>query len=505
MLFLWRYVDDLVGKGLPWYTIIELLLYSIPMQINYSLPISILISSIMSLGNLGENYELTAMKSSGVSLRRIMRPLFGLIILIAIGAFFSSNYLIPYSNFKSKNLLVNIANTKPALNIREGIFYNGIEGYSIKVSEKYGKDNELLKDVLIYDHTENRGNVKVFMAKKGQMSVTEDEKYLVIVLEDGYTYEELRTRNIRERERKPHQKTKFLRDEIRMDLSSFNSANLEEENYERNYKMMNINQLFTSADSLEIFLSQSQEQLENRINARYYFARSNKRPSDEDEDRDHKQTLNIEEQLNKQIEGKKKEKEKEIEKNTRPIVGENTIKKEKAIKTKERFKSLNDTIILNLKPIDRSGTVNNALRLARSTKELISQEKDHNFRYHKRLIAKHYMEFHRKLALAFASIVLFFVGAPLGAIIRKGGLGLPVVIAIVIYLLFHIISITFEKMGREHIVSPFFAMWSATLIMLPLGIFLTQKATTDSSLFNYEVYAKPFVKFFSFFGKFFKK
>ncbi len=501
MLFLWKYVDDLIGKGLPWYTIVELLLYSIPMQINYSLPISILISSIMSLGNMGEHYELTAMKSSGVSLRRIMRPLFGLIIIIAIGAFLSSNYLIPYTNFKSKNLLENIANTKPALNIREGIFYNGIEGFSLKVGEKYGPENDLLKDVLIYDHTESRGNVKVIIAEKGRMYVTEDENYLVITLENGYSYEEVKTRTLRERDRKPHQKTKFLKDEIRMDLSSFKTGDLKEENYERNYKMMNIGQLFSSADSLQTFLSESQEQLEDRINARYYFARSNARPPDEDEDRDQAKlnTMNlVEEQIKQKAEKNDSAKQEALQ--AKP-----NKKASKADVSNEYYTELNDTILLNIKPVERAGVMNNALRLARSTKELISQEKDNNFWYHKRLIAKHFMEFHRKLALAFASIVLFFVGAPLGAIIRKGGLGLPVVIAIVIYLLFHIISITFEKMGREHIVSPFFAMWSATLIMLPLGVFLTQKATTDSSLFNYEVYAKPVVKLFSFFGKFFKK
>ena len=444
MQFVWKYIDDLVGRGVEWYYIVEVMLYSSATLVPLALPLAILLSSIMTFGTMGEHYELAAMKSSGISLYRIMRPLIILMLFISIGAFMFSNYVIPVSNLKSQNLLRNIAAQKPALNIREGIFYTGIEGFSIKVGKKYGKDKKKLQDIIIYDHSNRKGNTKVILANKGSMDLSEDERFLIITLIDGHSYEELEPGSRKDRHKKPFVKTAFSRDVIRFNLEQFQAGDLKKIT-KKDYKMLNIGQLTRSADSLSVDFDEKKMLFATQLRQKYQF--------DKVEFNDTNQV------------------------------------------------ALDNDILANIKGASmRNRVIQNALRLARSSKYYVTST-ERSFWYRKRLIAKHYLEIHRKFSLSFACIVLFFIGAPLGAIIRKGGMGMPVVVAVIIFLIFYTLSIIGEKMGREHLLQPFEAMWIAPLVLMPVGIFLTYKAATDSVLFNIELYLKPFEKLVAIFRK----
>ena len=218
MQFLWKYVDDLVGKGLGIVIIIKLMIYVSITLVPLALPLSILISSIMTFGNLAEHSELTACKSAGISLQRVMRPLILTAILICFGAFIFSNYILPIANLKMNALLYDVRQQKPALFIKEGVFYNGIDGYSIKVGKK-DKDGETIRNVMIYDHSQNRGNVKLILAESGKMVMSDDERYLLVTLRNGSSYEE--RESSRGKDTKPFMRTEFEQQSIRFDLNSF--------------------------------------------------------------------------------------------------------------------------------------------------------------------------------------------------------------------------------------------------------------------------------------------
>ena len=238
MQFLWKYIDDLVGKGLEWYVIAELLMYASATLVPLALPLAILVSSIMTFGNLAENYELVAAKSAGISLQRIMRPLIIAAIMISAMAFYFSNNILPFTNLKMGSLLYDVRQQKPALYIKPGVFYNGIDGYSIRIGKK-GADGQSLENIMIYDHTENKGNVKVIVAESGKMEMSDDEKFLLITLYNGESYEERNNRK-RNLDTHPHIRTSFKSDLIQFDLSTFKLSRTNEELFKNNYQMLNI-------------------------------------------------------------------------------------------------------------------------------------------------------------------------------------------------------------------------------------------------------------------------
>jgi len=453
MQFLWKYIDDLVGKGLEVKIIAELLFYFSVSFVPMALPLAILLSSLMTFGNLGENNELLAIKSAGISLQRIMFPLILLTLIMSIGAFFFSNNILPYTNLKSRSLLYDIAHQKPELQIKEGIFYNGIEGYSIRITEKNHKTN-LLKKIKIYDHKARSGNVHVTIADSGYMKMTADTMNLIITLYNGYSYEEMQIKKKRRHEKTyPQQRNRFDEQVIVTKLSGFGLNRTDEQLFKNNYQMMNLKQLSTAEDSLKRILEKKSTTFAGNLLQSHYFKQI-KKPVDRDTFFD----------------------ESEIEKNI----------------TFDLHESLR-----NLSKMEQIGALSLALNFARTSKNYISTS-ERNYTSNIRHLRRHEIEWQRKLTLSFACFVFFFIGAPLGSIIRKGGLGMPTVVSVLFFILYYVLSMSCEKFVREDVLPAFEGMWTSPFILLALGIFLTYKATTDSVILNIDTYLTFFKKYFRF-------
>ena len=436
MQFLWKYIDDLIGKGLDWWIIGELLFYTSATLIPLALPLAILVSSIMTFGNLAEHFEITAAKASGVSLQKLMMPLFVAAGVICVLAFFFSNNILPITNLKMGSLLYDIRQQKPALAIREGVFYSGIEGYSIKIGSK-DPDGKTLHNVMIYDHSTVQGNKKVILAEGGKMETTPDQHYLMFTLYNGNSYEE-QNKPKNNYDTHPLMRNSFSEYVIRFDLSQFKLSRTNEDLFKGGQQMMDIKQLTSSADSLVIEYASREKEILKNIAPYFLFIR----------DSAHTKTGF-----------------------TNVIPSVTYFPQDKST----------DTYILD-----------NALNTARSLQSFLSgsNEEMETRRY---TIAKFDVEWHRKFTLSVACFVLFLIGAPLGAIIRKGGMGMPLVVSILFFLLYHITSITGEKLAKEGNITPLKGMWMSTFILLPVGIFLIYKATHDSTIFDIETY-KSFFK-----------
>tara|TARA_B100000886_G_scaffold297482_1_gene225169 strand:- start:1512 stop:2888 length:1377 start_codon:yes stop_codon:yes gene_type:complete len=426
MQFLWKYIDDLVGKGLDLLTISKLLFYATARFVPIALPISVLLSSIMTFGNIAEKNELMAIKSAGISLKKCMKPLLIFIIIISVSSFLFSNYFMPFANLKAGSLLYDIRKQKPALNIKEGIFNNELSGYSIKIDKKLENGIDL-KSVMIYDHTSGEGNDKVIIAEKGQMYLSENENYFIISLENGYSYYEM---NINKKDEKRHlQRSKFKKDILRFDLSDFGMKRTSEELYRNHYAMMNNAQLSAAIDSI--------------------YSKSNTK-------------LNL------------------FKSNI-----SNKIKFDYE-KQKNNFKR-KDYNVAHYK----SKIYNNAISSVKYLKSMLNNViSDQN--YYQKIAIKHKVEWHRKWSLAIACIIFFLIGAPLGAIIRKGGFGMPVIVSVGFFITYHILSVTAEKMVKESEISVFVGMWIANLLLLPVGIILSYKANVDSKLLSLSYIKKLF-------------
>lgn len=443
MQFLWKYIDDLVGKGLEWHIIAQLLFFTSASLVPLALPLAILLSSIMTMGNVAEHYELAALKASGVSLQRVMRPLVGCAICIAIAAFFFSNYVLPKANLKSLSLLYDVRQQKPALDIKEGVFYGGIDGYTIRIGKK-DPDGVGLRNIMIYDHTSNLGNDKVLTAETGRMEVSPNKRYLIITLNNGNSYEEklnIPTNSLAH----PLMRSKFEKQVIKFDLSQFRMTRTNEEMFKDNHQMLNVIQLRQQMDTLR-------DEFEER-KATYV---------------------------------------KEMDK-TFTMGNTEQIKAREKIPAVEVSK-LKDDFLSNFLFEEKQQILQTSIDLARSGQMYINNITQ-EFSFRNTTIARYEIEWHRKFTLSFACLVLFFIGAPLGAIIKKGGLGLPLVVSVVFFILFHVLSITGEKFAKEGVWPAWKGMWMSPVLILPLGIFLTIKATSDSTLFEVESYKKFFRKF----------
>ncbi len=440
MQFFWLYMDEMIGKGLNIWIIVQLLVYMSTTLVPLALPLSVLLSSIMTFGNMGENFELVAIKSSGISLLRFMRPLFLFIVGLSGLAFLFSNDVIPVANLKALSLLYDVRNSKPALNIRPDQFNSDIQGYSIRVGSK-DKEGNIIHDVIIYDHTDMLGNDKVVMAKEGQMIPSQDKQSLIFRLKDGWQYQE-------GYERGAHNYTQtrahFANYDKVFDLSGFNFTRANESLFKNADQMMNVAQLSENIDSLAKDRRRSYNNMGGYI-APYV-------------------TFN-----NKAKEGDSLARK--IARNTYAV---------------QKY----DSSFLQLVPDTLKATVTQTVvNNLRSFKSLVDANS-----LDKKLQTEHYLklavELHRKFTLPFACILLFLIGAPLGAIIRKGGLGMPLVIAVVFFITFHILNITGEKLVKAGSASPWLGMWMSTLILLPLAFWLINAARNDSQIFTKEWYLR---------------
>lgn len=453
MQFLWKYIDDLAGKGLSFKILAELMFYVSASLVPMALPLAILLASLMTMGNLGENNELTAMKASGISLQRIIAPLVLISLLLAIFAFLFSNYMVPITNLKMTSLIYDISNQRPELQIKEGIFYNGIEGYSIRVGKKDFKTS-LLHHIRIYDHTQNNGNSKVTIADSGFMKITSDKKYLIVTLYKGYNYtDETDSRRQRNTARThPFRRDKFEKEEIHIELVGFGLNRSDENLFRQQSKMLSIRQLDSISDSLKL-------ELNNRANQLYKSLRNS-------------QIMRFKPAY------------------YRPKQANDSQKKH-TVKA-----PLFDTLYNSLPISEKSNAISQALTYIRDMKTYISSASAYTENYEYR-IRKFEIEWWRKFTLSIACFIFFFIGAPLGAIIRRGGLGMPVVISVVFFVIYYIISLMGEKFAREGMISAALGMWISGIILLPTGIFLIRKATRDSAIMNIDTYANYIKKIFN--------
>lgn len=456
MLFLFKYIDDLIGKGFEWYVILELLLYASATNVAMALPLAMLLSSIMTFGSLGENYELVAIKSAGISLQKAMRPLFILVGLLSIAAFLFSDYMLPVANLKMGSLLYDVRQQKAAFLITEGVFNNSIPGYTIRVKKK-DPDGQTLHGVVIYEHANGAGNV--LMADQGKMYRTADDQYLVLKLKNGVRYEETsgdKVYNPRQRFTRYY----FKETEQKFDLGSFKMQRTDEDLFKSNYAMLNLKQLKYYRDSSETQLDSSLTMNSRSLLSTIAFFNQSTLLSRRRNDTTAKQQP-----------------------------------KSREIKTYKNS-------ILELIPDDRKQpAISNARSEVSSVETVLTAAADQSKSYRTQ-IRRYIIEYQRKFTLAFSCIVLFSIGAPLGAIIRKGGLGLPVVMSIIFFLIYHIISTIGEKAAKEGSLSPIIGMWIAIIVLTPLGAFLTYKAASDSALFDVEVYKQFFQKLW---GRIFKR
>jgi len=448
MQFLWNYIDELVGKGLSWEIISELMLYASATLVPMALPLAILLSSLMTFGNLGENYELIALKSSGISLLRILTPLVLLSMIISVGAFYFSNNVLPFTNLKMGSLLFDVRQKQPEINIAEGVFYNGIDNYSIRIDNK-DKKKGMMYGIMIYDHTQRNGNTAVIVADSGKMSITADQICLILQLYHGYSYLEMQENKRNSKlQTHPMRRDNFDEQQMLFKLSGAELNRTDEGLFKKHYQMLNIRQLTYAEDSLNKSLIERKTAISKSLLTNYYY---------------------------------KQEKNKRNENN--PVVNITD------------YHTDFDSLFSGMDKYDKKKSIETALNYARSARSYISSVKD-DIEGRNKLIRKHQIEWHRKFTLSFACFVLFFIGAPFGAIIRKGGFGLPMVISVLFFILYYIISISGEKFVKESMWPPFLGMWMPSFILLPAGVFLTYKAATDSVLLNIDNYFESIKEYF---------
>ncbi len=451
MQFFWLYMDELLGKGLGAWMIIQLLFYMSTTLVPLALPLGIVLASIMTFGNLGENFELVAIKSAGISLLRFMRPLFLFITGISALAFIFNNNVIPYANLKALSLLYDLRNSKPAFNLRAGQFNQDIENFSIRVGEK-DNDGSTIRNVIIYDHTTGMGNDKVTIAEEGQMISTPDKSYMIFRLKEGWRYEEYTNKDGSEKNEQV--RMYFKKWDKVFDLSSFKLQRTSQDLFKNAYQMMNVKQLSHEIDSADRYRNKVPDKIYGYISPYVSLA---------------------------------------SEDSTNTLTG-------KINNTSASVLSYDSSFISVVPDSLRIRVLQLASSHARSSKNLVEITVS-DLTIRQMSYATYKIEWHRKFTLSFACVLLFLIGAPLGAIIRKGGLGMPLVVAIGFFVVFHIMSITGEKLARTEAVETWMGMWMATAMLLPIAFILIQQARNDSQVFSKEWYMRVWNKLAGMFKK----
>ena len=445
MQFLWMRLGDMVGKGVEMLVLMEFMFYAILTVVPLGLPLAILLASLMTFGNLGENFELTAMKAAGISLFRIMRPLIVFIAFICVGAFYFSNNVFPIAQTKLYTLLISLRNKSPELEIPVGEFYSGIDGFKLYVRDK---DKNLLKDLMIYDFSSGFNNAVVMVADSGRLKFTKDKKYLLLSLYSGESFENIKQQQTNKNTTNiPYRREEFATKDILIDFNSdfnrFDESILQDQHVSKN-----ITQLAQSIDSVgKIVVQRGSEQAQNMLNQSYF--------------------------------GRERVPELQLKHN--PDVDKNNYNP--------------DSLFLKMDQEHMVKAVTGAKSAASQKQEMVRYNKQ-VLNEHIVHVTRHKIEFHRRFTLSFACLIFFFIGAPLGAIIRKGGLGMPVVISVAMFVVYYIIDTSGYKMAREGLWEVFEGVWLSSSVLLPIGIFLTYKAAVDSELFRNEAYRRFFSKLY---------
>ena len=437
MNIVWRYIDELVGKGLSAGIIIELMTYFMANMIPLGLPLAMLLAAIMTMGNLGENYELLAMKSAGMSLIRITKPLIILVSLISVGSFFIGNNLVPYANKKVFSILYDIRQQKQSLEFQDGLFFNGIDNMSIRVSRQE-PETHLLHDVLIYDNRAANGDMNTIVADSGYIRLSDDKKYLLVTLFNGETYEQTRSSQWFTQSKLRHHIFEKQDQVIPMGRTDANQFS--------NSQTKNINELQHDIDSLEKMVNSATTRSYEPLLKEQIFSRDNSVLPQPD-------SLRID---------------------------------------KSRFRDMAAMdSIATLQMREKERVWNQARTLAKNSRNMFSFDESAAKEALNQLYRSK-VEWHKKMSLPVSIMIFFLIGAPLGAIIRKGGLGLPVVVSIIFFVIYYIISLSGEKLAKEGSWDAVYGMWLSTFILTPIAIYLTYKATNDSALLDTDWYAGKF-------------
>lgn len=443
----WLFISELAGKDLDFILVVKFLLFAMPRIIPLVLPLSVLLASIMTFGSFAENYEFAAMKSAGISLQRAMKSLSIFILLLSVAAFFFANNVIPYAEYKFINFRKDIAQMKPAMAIAEGQF-SDVGSYNIKVEKKEGENGNHLKGVTIHKKAGPfEGSRNVIKARTGELVSNEKSNILKLVLNDGYYYEDLVPKKFEERKKLPFAKSSFKKYIINLDLAKLNNAGSVDFSINNTNTMLNINELRYTLDSLNKSYKKDVVSFSDNIYMRTGINAFT--PKD-------------------------------------PTSGN---------------LSLNKPLLSNFTPVEQSAILKVASgNIVSSTFAIDGTKLEMD--YKRKIINSHWIALYDKFVIAFACILMFFIGAPLGAIIRKGGLGLPIVFAVLIFIIYHFINTFSKKVAQESGMTPFMGCWMATFILTPLALLLTYRATNDISFISMDAITEPLRKTFN---KIFKK
>lgn len=435
----WLFISELAGKDLDFLMVIKFLGFSMPRIIPLVLPLSVLLASIMTFGDLSENYELAAMKSAGVSLKRAMKILTIFIFFLSIVAFFFANNVIPFAEFKFINFRKNIAQAKPALAIAEGQF-SDVGFYNIKVNKKSGENGNFLTGITIHKKSNlGDGSKTVIKAKNGELISNDKSNILKLVLNDGYYYEDIIPKKFEDRGKMPFAKSSFKKYVINIDLSKLNQVDVNDQSIANTNTMLTVSELNYTLDSLHKNLKTD--------------------------------VISFSENMNQRI----------------------AIPKDNKILPLKKSKKLPNTILSLYNNDQKSKILDLAISNLASTKYSIDASNT-EFKNKRKNINNHLLAFYDKFVIAFACFLMFFIGAPLGAIIRKGGLGLPIIFAVLIFISFHFINTFGKRISQEDGLTPFLGAWMSSIILSPLAILLSYRATNDIGLINLDVILAPFQK-----------
>lgn len=452
MQFLWKYVEDLVGKGLETHVLAELFSYAALSLVPMALPLAILLASLMTFGTLGERFELTAIKAAGISLLKAMRPLIILIAAICIGAFYFQNDVIPRVNVKFRTLMISIKQKSPELQIPENTFSSDIDNYNLFVKEK-DKETGMLRDVMIYDVSKGFDNMAVIVCDSAKMKMASNKDYLTLTLFHGQQFSNLKQSGFRDNmpassEFVPYTREIFKEKKVVIPFDA-NFNRMDESAMEGTQLAKNVTQLKSSIDSLSKIVD-SLNVTDRKIMVKYAYVSSRNNTGQDSVKSIHKQTV-------------------------LPI----------------SF----DSILASLSIQDKQRVYTDAFSLADNSKNDLLFRSFAKIDLQKK-IRGHNVELQKKFTLSFACLVFFFIGAPLGAIIRKGGLGMPVVISVILFIIYYIIDNVGYKMARDGVWPVWQGVWLSSFILFPLGGFITYKAINDSALFNADAYRNYYIRFF---------
>ncbi|UII25551.1 LptF/LptG family permease [Fulvivirga maritima] len=549
-----KYFDDIVGKDLGFDVLAQLFFYFAVFMTPVAIPLAVLLSSLMTFGNLGEHFELTAIKSAGISLLRALLPIFVFVLGLTVFAFYSNNYFVPKAALEAYSLLYDIKQKKPALDLKEGAFYNGLPDFSIKVNKKHD-DGQTIEDVIIYDHRGKNGNKNVILADSGQMYTVNNDRYLKLELYHGnrYTEGDNGTEAGVRSSKETFSKAKFTRSEFVLDLSSFVLDRTDQNLFKGNRIMRNLTELTEGVDSLKEGILEKKLQIYSEAPYAFYYhmrdsgvamphylkkfkaksdsikeeqqrlamIEANKRDSinklnskDEEEalrrkTNDDKDKKELTPAVKKSVATAKKKSNKKSSSSAvnkkklppKPIALVRDSVEQDSVITKEAVVQQLMEEELDRDNKDSNSIIESALNMVRQIQNKIqaSNTRIERYNYEKNVYE---IQWHKILSNSAACIIMFLIGAPLGSIIKRGGLGVPVLISIVFFIVFYVMSMTGEKWAKQDMVEPVYGLWAANAILLPIGLFFLRQARNDARLFDADFYNVAIDKIKIWFSKF---